>query len=255
MGAPVTEQLHMPDIEANYLKEFQAKIVKRGDGYVVLDRTAFYPTGGGQEFDTGTLHHDDGVVGVREVVKKGDVRHYLDGDIPDDVTKVTGMVDWDRRYAHMRMHTAQHLVSALVYDIFNGRDQTARTVGNQIHAERSRIDFSLDELSPTDLRQIEDDANQIIARRLDVTAHTEARASLLERVNPERCNLDLIPAKIPELRVIEIGDFDTCPCAGTHVRGTSEIGPIRVLGTRSKGAQKTRLEFTLADQVDVEASA
>lgn len=239
----MTEQLHMPNIDANYIREFQAQVVKRGDDYVVLDRTAFYPLGGGQEPDQGMLFHDEGEVRVHDVKKKGEVRHYLEGGLPDDITKVTGIVDWDRRYAHMRMHTAQHLVSALVYDLF-----TARTVGNQIHADRSRIDFSLDELSPTDLRQIEDDANQIIARDLGIDCYTESRRSLLERVNPERCNLDLIPQSIPELRVIEIRDFDICPCAGTHVRNTDEIGPIEVLGVRSKGKGKTRLEFRLRNE-------
>lgn len=243
MAGPVTDQLHMPDIDANYLRTFQAQVVKRGDGYVILDRTAFYPTGGGQDFDTGQLHHDDGAVRVTEVRKKGDVRHYIDGEVSPDITKVTGMVDWERRYAHMRMHTAQHLVSALVYDVFGG----ARTVGNQIHMDRSRIDFAVDEFTRADLDQIEADANQLIAKRLAVTCYTEERSKLLERVNPERCNLDLIPAKIPELRVIEIQDFDICPCAGTHVRSTAEMGPIRVLGATSKGAGKTRLEFTLGD--------
>lgn len=238
----MTEQLHMPDIEANYLREFQARIVKRGEDYVVLDRTAFYPLGGGQEPDQGVLFHDEGELRVVDVKKKGEVRHYVEGPVPESVTKVAGFVDWDRRYAHMRMHTAQHLVSALVYDLFG-----ARTVGNQIHADRSRIDFSVEDLTATDLRQIEEDANQLIKRDLGVDCYTEARSSLLERVNPERCNLDLIPQSIPELRVIEIRDFDICPCAGTHVRNTDEIGPIEVLGTRSKGKEKTRLEFTLRD--------
>lgn len=238
----MTEQLHFPDIESNYIREFQARVAKRKKDYVVLDQTAFYPTGGGQDHDVGALFHDEGSVVVKDVIKKGpDVRHVLDGELPEDVTKLTGSVDWDRRYAHMRMHTAQHLVSALVYDVFGG----ARTVGNQIRTSRSRIDFSLDELTARDLQQIEEDANQIIKRRLPITAYAEARASLEARVKPERSNLDLIPAAIKDLRVIEIKDFDICPCAGTHVRNTDEIGPLAVLGTRSKGKDKTRLEFTL----------
>ena len=237
----MTHQLHMPDIDANYVKDFTARIVKGGDGYVILDQTAFYPTGGGQDFDTGELHHDDGSVRVREVLKKGEVRHYVDGAVPDDVSKVTGLVDWDRRYAHMRMHTAQHLVSALVYDLFGG----ARTVGNQIHRERSRIDFSVEGFSQADLAQIEEDANQVIASRRTIECYTESRTSLLARVKPERSNLDLIPPQIENLRVIEIRDLDICPCAGTHVRNTQEIGRLEVLGTTSKGKEKTRLEFTL----------
>ena len=237
----MTEQLHFPSIDANYLREFTAKVVKRTDEYVVLDRTAFYPTGGGQEFDTGVLHYDDGSVRVKDVVKKGDVRHITETPFPEGYSKVTGLVDWDRRYAHMRYHTAQHLVSGLVYETF-GR---ARTVGNQIYADRSRIDFGVEKFTPTDLRQIEDDANQIIAKRLAVLCSTETRAAIIARVEPERCNLDLIPASIPELRVIEIQGFDVCPCAGTHVKNTEELGKVRVVATGSKGANRTRLEFVL----------
>jgi misacylated tRNA(Ala) deacylase len=243
----MTEQIHMAGIQPGYERTFDARITRRGEDHLVLDRTAFYPTGGGQEHDTGVLRFlesDGGEQEVRvvRVQKKGpEVLHFLENPLPEGIVDVRGEVDWERRYAHMRMHTAQHIVTALAFELF-GR---ARTVGNQIHRERSRVDLGLDTLSTTDLFQLEEDANQAIGRARGVKAYEEARDSLLSRVDPERCNLDLVPAHIPLLRVVEVDETDLCPCAGTHVENTKEIGPLSILGTKSKGKGKTRVEFTL----------
>ncbi len=243
----MTEQIHMAGIPAGYQRTFDARPLRRETDYIVLDRTAFYPTGGGQEHDTGVLRFLDpqgvpGEVRVKRVQKKGDeVLHWLESPLPEGVQQVTGEVDWDRRLAHMRMHTAQHIVTALAYELF-GR---ARTVGNQIHHDKSRIDLGLDRLDPTDLTQLEEDANQVFNAGRRVTAYEEARENLLARVDPERSNLDLVPAHIPRLRIVEIDKTDLCPCAGTHVENTKEIGRLRMLGTKSKGKGKTRVEFTL----------
>lgn len=243
----MTEQIHMTGIPAGYERAFTAQVTRRGDDFLVLDRTAFYPTGGGQEHDTGVLRFIDPTgapaeVRVTRVQKKGDdVIHFLDGPLPDAVVEVAGEVDWQRRYAHMRMHTAQHVVTALAFELF-GR---ARTVGNQIHAEKSRVDLGLDRLSATDLAQLEEDANQVFNAARRVQAYEEERAALLARVDPERCNLDLVPSHIPRLRMVEVDKTDLCPCAGTHVENTKEIGRLEILGTKSKGKDKTRVEFTL----------
>lgn len=243
----MTKQIHMSGIPAGYERTFTAKVVRRGEDHVVLQETAFYPTGGGQEHDTGVLRYLDRAgepqeVRVTRVQKKGpEVLHFLEAPLPQEVHEVTGEVDWDRRFAHMRMHTAQHVVTALAFELF----ARARTVGNQIHAERSRVDLAQDTLSATDLAQLEEDTNQALRAARRVTAYEEDRGNLLERVDPERSNLDLVPAHIPRLRIVEIEKTDLCPCAGTHVENTSEIGRLRVLGTKSKGKGKTRLEFTL----------
>lgn len=243
----MTEQIHMTGIPAGYERAFTAQVRRRGEDFLVLDRTAFYPTGGGQEYDTGVLRYVDPTgapaeVRVTRVQKKGDeVLHYLDSPLPDSVVDIAGEVDWQRRFAHMRMHTAQHVVTALAFELF----ERARTVGNQIHAEKSRVDLAMDRLSSTDLAQLEEDANQVFRAARRVQAYEEDRANLLERVDPERCNLDLVPAHIPRLRMVEVDETDLCPCAGTHVANTDEIGRLTVLGTKSKGKNKTRVEFTL----------
>ncbi len=243
----MTEQIHMAGIPAGYQRTFDARIARSEPEYIVLERTAFYPTGGGQEHDTGVLRFigadgNPGEVRVKRVQKKGDeVLHWLETPLPEGVQDVQGEVDWERRFAHMRMHTAQHIVTALAYELF-GR---ARTVGNQIHHDKSRVDLGLDRLGPTDLAQLEEDANQVFNASRRVTAYEEARENLLARVDPERSNLDLVPAHIPRLRIVEIDQTDLCPCAGTHVENTKEIGRLRMLGTKSKGKGKTRVEFTL----------
>jgi misacylated tRNA(Ala) deacylase len=234
----MTEVLYMKDIESNYIKEFDALVEKRQDDFVVLDKTAFYPLGGGQPSDTGFLEWSGGRARVREVTKKGIIMHHIDGELPDG--KVHGVLDWDRRYGHMRMHTAQHIMSGVAYDMFK-----ARTVGNQLYADKSRIDLQPVSFTDEDLAKIQNAANEIISKNIPVKVSEEARTTLEQRVNPERCNLDLIPKSIASLRIIEVGDFDVCPCAGTHVRNTSELGKVKILKKENKGKDRERITYIL----------
>lgn len=234
----MTEVLYMPDIESNYIKEWNAAIEKRKDDYVVLDKSAFYPLGGGQPSDTGWLEWSGGRSRVREVTKKGIIKHHIDGELPEG--DVHAVLDWETRYGHMRMHTAQHIVSGVVYDEFG-----ARTVGNQIYADRSRIDFHPIALSDENLAKIEKKSNGIIVKHIDVRISQELRSELEKRVNEERCNLDLIPESVKNLRVIEVVGFDLCPCAGTHVRNTRELGKVKITKKENKGKNRERIVYTL----------
>ena len=133
-----TEILYMPDIEANYIRDFEAKVLAKGTDHVVLDRTAFYAEGGGQPSDTGTLTWDDGKGGtasakVLVVRKMGDITHHLEGPVPDVGTAVHGMLDWDRRWGHMRMHTSQHILSAVIF-----AEKKASTVDPPAHTRPVR---------------------------------------------------------------------------------------------------------------------
>ncbi|MBA3044776.1 MAG: alanyl-tRNA editing protein [Candidatus Thermoplasmatota archaeon] len=234
----MTEILYMPDIEANYIREWDAVVVAKGDDFVELDRTAFYPEGGGQPTDTGWLEWAGGRARVKMVAKKGSYKHFIEGQLPEG--KVHAVLDWDRRYDHMRMHTAQHIVSGVVYDAFG-----ARTVGNQLYHDRARVDFHPIKFTDEQLAAIEKQANEIIARQIDVRITQEQRAELEKRVNEERCNLDLIPKSVSNLRVIEVAGFDVCPCAGTHVRNTRELGKVHIQGCESKGKDRCRLTYEL----------
>jgi misacylated tRNA(Ala) deacylase len=236
-----TKLLYLNSIDRAYLKEFDARILRTSEDYAVLDQTLFYPEGGGQESDTGILRYDGGESRVRRVEKKGIIKHLLDHLPPAGTEHVHGILDWERRHANMKMHTAQHLVSGLAYDLFGG----ARTVGNQLHPDRSRIDFRPAKFTDRDLQQLESEANRILGAKLPVDLKFESRASLEQRVKPDRANLDLLPKQVQELRVVEIGDVDACPCGGTHVRNLEEIGKIHILGKSSKGAETVRIEYEL----------
>jgi misacylated tRNA(Ala) deacylase len=228
-----------PMVELNYVKEFEAAVTSRGPNYVTLDRTAFYAESGGQPFDTGRLEWDDTSTRVQKVLKEGnETRHYV-AELPRD-DAVVGRIDWDRRHAHMRMHTAQHLFSGLVFQRFG-----ARTTGNQLYVDYSHVDFAPAAFSSEDLKAMEGDFNEVVDAAVPVTIFEEDRAVLEGQIAKERAILDLIPESIRRLRVIQIGDRDLCPCGGTHVRNTSEIGHMRVLRRRSKGKEIDRVTYEL----------
>ena len=177
---------------------------------------------------------------MREVTKKAGIRHHL-AQNPDNVPDVVkGVLDWDRRYAHMRMHTAQHIVSGVVYDMFR-----ARTVGNQIYHDRSRIDFAPVTFSDEMLSDVQAKCNEILSRGTPVEISTISREVLERNVDAQRANLDLLPKSVRELRVVTIGDFDVCPCAGTHVRSLAEIGELEITKRDRKGKDRERVTYEL----------
>jgi misacylated tRNA(Ala) deacylase len=155
---------------------------------------------------------------------------------------VRGSIDWETRYQHMRMHTAQHLVSGLAYELFDG----VRTVGNQIHADRSRIDFNPIAFDETMLQTLAMSVNERIDQGLEVTDTVMTREAINAIMPSDRTNMDLLPASVKELRIVQIGDrVDMCPCAGTHVLNIAELGHVEWLGKKSKGKGTQRLSYTL----------
>jgi alanyl-tRNA synthetase len=214
-----------------YLQTFTASVVDTlsvgGRPAVVLDQTAFYPTSGGQPFDTGTL--DD--VRVIEVVDRDDggVAHVLERGL-ERTNAITGRIDWARRFDHMQQHTGQHVLSA-AFDRLHG----ARTESFHLGSESATIDFAVP-LSPEALAAAEDSANGVVwdDRPVRVRFVDEAEAAALP--------LRKEPARGGTLRVVEVEAFDLSACGGTHVLRTGAIGIIAVLGAeRFKGG--TRVEF------------
>lgn len=238
-----SKKLYMESIESGYLRDFSAKVISVGDNTVTLDQTLFYPIGGGQNWDTGTISWDSGKVTVTEVRGRGDVQHFIGDDHGIEVgDEVEGSIDWERRHAHMRMHTAQHLVSGLVYEMFDG----ARTVGNQINTNRSRIDFNPVKFTEEMIEDLFHKANEITESNLAVTDCIMTREEINAIMPPERTNMSLLPISVKQLRVVRIGDnLDLCPCAGTHVRALGEIGDLKFLGRKNKGKGTTRVSYTL----------
>ena len=230
--------------DGTYRKEFTAKVEATFPGIVELNKTAFYHLGGGQPADTGKLSWDQNEVTVVDVRKKNRIRHMVDGDLPEVGTEVKGKLDWKKRYSHMRMHTSQHLVSAVVNEFYN-----SDTVGNQIGQAKSRIDFKPLKLSVDQVNNLEDEVNSYIEKDLKVEISEKDRTELEN--NPDiRSSMSsglwkMLPSSVKRLRVISIGDIDVCPCAGTHVRSLSEIGEVNFIKKDNKGAQKLRLTYEL----------
>jgi len=240
----VTEQRYLPDEDD--VTAFEATVTETGEEYVVLDGTYFYPEGGGQPYDEGELSWDGGSATVTKVRKNhGDVRHYVEdvaGDLPEPGEEIRGEIDAERREAHRRMHTAQHVVSRVVLDEYG-----AETAGNQIHADRSRIDFEPAEFSEADVERIERLSNEAIERDLEVTKAERPREEVEDRTDEGRALLNLIPDHVDPLRVVEVEDFDYCPCGATHADSLGDIGRIEILARTSKGEDTERIEFVLHD--------
>ncbi|MFW9806620.1 MAG: alanyl-tRNA editing protein [Candidatus Thorarchaeota archaeon] len=238
----MTVLLHMSD---NYLQEFDATVQATGEDYLVLDRTAFYPEGGGQSTDYGTLTDGSRTVNVIEIRKiEGEVRHKLD-DSPFDVgTRVHGVIDWERRYENMRFHTCQHVLSRYLQIHYN-----LGTKGNNITPGNSRADYTPLESFDEDMkRKVEVGVNEVLDRNLDVEIkfmpRNEAIAFLKER-NYQTRYLEMVPKSVKEFRVLIIGDYDVASCAGTHVKNTSEIGHIQIGKSKNVGAGVRRIYFSL----------
>jgi len=219
----MTERLYYHDC---YLRAFKAKVVDSSDGghRVYLDRTAFYPTSGGQPFDLGTLAG----VAVREVIDEEDrIGHLLEA--PLGATEVTGAIDWDRRYDHMQQHTGQHLLSAVLEELF-----VIRTVSFHLGSEVSTIDVEAPALTAAQLERAEDRCAEIIAEARPVQITFEDASSDLE--------LRKASTRTGTLRIVRIDNLDRSACGGTHVRTGAEIGMV-LTGKLEKIRGITRVEF------------
>ena len=239
----MTKKLYLESIEAAYLDQFTAEVIGIEDNKVVLDQTLFYPLGGGQNWDLGSIDGPNGKMNVIEVRGRDAIYHTIEDTFELEIgDEVSGIIDFERRYAHMKMHTAQHLVSGIAYEMFDG----VRTVGNQIHTEKSRIDFKPIQFTEDMLSELQSVVNENIQLGLEVTDSQMTRDEINSIMPQERTNMDLLPSFINDLRVITIGDKqDLCPCAGTHVRNISEIKGIEFIGKKSKGKGTQRVTYQL----------
>lgn len=247
----MTELLYLND---SYQRVFEATVAGvTAEGAVVLDRTALYATGGGQPYDTGTLTDGTRIWRVVSVVKRGgDVLHSLEPvdsqPVPGD--RLTGEIDWDRRYQLMRTHTALHVLCGVVF-----REFGAQVTGGNMDVDKARMDFELDDLNPERVAHIERIANEVIQSSRTVSWRTLPRDEAFQIPDLIRTKINLLPEGIAQVRVVEIDGLDLQADGGTHVRNTAEVGGLRVIGTRSKGRINKRLEIALvAAAADSEAS-
>jgi len=236
----MTELLYMQD---SYLREFEATVTAVQAGAVALDRTAFYPGGGGQPHDTGVLIWDGVERAVVKVKKQGDaVWHWLDGDPPPVGTVVTGRLDWERRYRLMRTHTALHILCGVVW-----RDYHAPVTGGNMKPGSARMDFELEHMSADFAETVERKINEEVAAARPVTWRELPREEAFQIPDLIRTKINLLPPQIKRVRVVEIEGLDLQADGGTHVRNTREVGRIKVVGHTSKGRINKRLRIALED--------
>lgn len=233
----MTELLYLHD---SYLKEFDAQVVTQVGQTVEVDRSAFFATGGGQPADQGMLEWNGGECRVVDVRKdEHSVWHMVEGQPPSVGTAVHGRLDWERRYAIMRYHSALHVMVGVIYQQFN-----ALVTGGAIYPDRARMDFSLEDLNKDRIAAIEAESNRIISEGRRILVRVLSREEF-ERSDLVRLAKNLVPAGIREVRVIEIEGFDAQADGGTHVANTREIGRLVVTKTENKGKTNRRLEIAL----------
>jgi len=238
----MTQLLYQTD---SYLREFDARVVglSAPERRVALDRTAFYPGGGGQPHDTGTFRVRDAALVVTQVKKDGDlVWHTLaEGSLlPSEGETITGTIDWDRRFALMRTHTAMHILCGVVF-----RDYGALVTGGNMEPSAGRMDFEFATMHGDLVSEIEARCNQEITAARDVRVRILPRAEAFQIPDLIRTKINLLPEGIAEVRTVEIVGLDLQADGGTHVANTREVGRMRVTDYKSKGAINKRIYIAL----------
>jgi len=234
----VSELLYLRDA---YLRSFRATVVDGAADAVALDRTAFYPTGGGQPHDTGTLAG----ASVVDVRKDGDlVWHHLDGgaDLPAVGSEVEGVIDWDRRHALMRTHTALHVLCGVIWN-----EWRVPVTGGNMEPLSARMDFEFDPLPPGFGPRVEELVNAELAAGRPIEVEFLPRDTALEDGDLIRTKVSLVPETVAEIRVVDIVGLDKQADGGTHVRTTGEVGRVRVVKTENKGKGFKRVRLEVVD--------
>jgi misacylated tRNA(Ala) deacylase len=238
----MTELLAQTDA---YLKEFDAAVTKvnAAERAVALDRTAFYPGGGGQPHDLGWLAWGDGQPLRVTRVQRADelVWHYLEGEPPAEGASVRGTLDWERRYALMRTHTAFHILCGVVW-----RDYQAQVTGGNMEPLKGRMDFEFETLHGELVHEIEAKLAAEVAASRPVRVRLLPREEAFKIPDLIRTKINLLPPAITIVRTVEIEGLDLQADGGTHVANTREVGAVRVAGYKSKGRINKRIELELA---------
>jgi len=225
----------------SYLKEFDAKVmeVNAAERAVALDRTAFFPGGGGQPCDRGWLND----IPVARTGRQGDlIWHWLEGDPPSSGSQAHGKIDWELRYKLMRTHTAFHILCGVVW-----RDWKAQVTGGNMEPLRGRMDFEFETLQHELVAEIEKRINAEVLAARPVSVRTLPREEAFQIPDLIRTKINLLPEGIQEVRIVEIGGLDLQADGGTHVANTREVGAIRITGYESKGRINKRIKLEILE--------
>lgn len=240
----MTELLYQSD---SYLKHFSAQVIAVDPDLhgVVLDQTAFYPGGGGQAFDTGTLTLDGNTVKMLRIKRvKGKLIHLLEetAPVPPVGTEVAGELNWDRRYQLMRTHTAMHVLCGVVF-----RDYGALVTGGNMEPLHGRMDFEFETLHQDLIAEIEKAINAEVRNAHPLSVRILPRAEAFQIPDLIRTKINLLPEGIKQVRVVEIEGLDLQADGGTHVNNTSEVGKITISDYKSKGKINKRIYVQLEE--------
>lgn len=223
----------------SYMKECEATVTEITEKGIILNKTIFYPQGGGQPSDIGKIIFNNKEYDISKVKKEnGKIVHYCEHDLsPNDNIRL--VIDWDRRYKLMRMHTAAHVISTLFF-----KKTGALITGNQLDIDKSRIDFNIENFDKEKMMTIVEEANQAMKQGHEVTVSYMLREEALK--DPELVKLaSVLPPAVKELRIVKIGNLDRQADGGTHVKNTTEVGDIKVISMDNKGKANRRLYYTL----------
>ncbi|MDZ7336344.1 MAG: alanyl-tRNA editing protein [candidate division KSB1 bacterium] len=236
----MTQLLYQTD---SYLKEFQASVIEinSAENSIALDRTAFYPGGGGQPNDLGTIKSSERDFPVTKVKSlEGVVWHWIEGPLPAVRTEVVGQLDWDRRYKLMRTHTALHILCGVIW-----RDYGAHVTGANIEPLKARMDFELETLPKDLVKDIETKVNLEVQNARPIQIKILPREEAFKIPDLIRTKINLLPEHIKEVRTVEIVGLDLQADGGTHVANTKEVGLVRIIDYQSKGKINKRIYIEL----------
>jgi misacylated tRNA(Ala) deacylase len=238
----MTEKIYAVD---SYEQRMEASVMRADvdDGRVLLDRTVFYPGGGGQPHDTGYLSiGDDRLDVVRVTADTDGVWHWIEGSLPAVNTSVRGVIDWERRYNLMRTHTAMHALCGVIWNRFH-----SPVTGGNMQPGAGRLDFDLPEWNADQIPIIETELNAQLARRRDVEVSFLPRNAADEDPSLIRTKVNLLPEGIQEVRVIDIVGLDRQADGGTHVSDTGQVGRITIPKAENKGRGFRRIRIQLEE--------
>lgn len=233
-----TKPLYLYD---SYLKEFEAKIQRVTDNQITLDQTAFHPLTGGVAYDTGYLakgNMEYRVVKVEINRETKEIIHMIEEESDlnqGDVVK--GILDWERRYRLMRLHTAAHLIAAIMY-----RDYDALITGGQVDYKHAKLDFNLPKTDREIFEAAVEKANKEASRNIQLKMYFLARKKALKMPGVIKL-AERMPPEEKELRIVEISGIDIQADGGPHVKNTKEIGEILLVKIENKGRNKRRIYF------------
>lgn len=225
--------------ELLYLKDSYQKECEANENKIVLDKTIFYPSSGGQPSDTGIIKADKEYKVINVKKEQGKIIHELDSPGLKPGDKAHCKIDWERRYKLMRSHTAAHLLSVAFYS-----ETGALVTGNQLDLEKSRFDFELENFDREMMENCVNKANELIKKEMEIKAYELPREEAMKIPGVIKL-ANALPPSIAILRIIQIGDIDRQADGGTHVKNTKEVGTIKILNFENKGKGRKRVYFSL----------